>query len=81
MRQNSKSNISLTIIDDLLDAPFVVDQVFALFPLLLSVSSQDGLRPNVWGLASGAEKETVKQEDYFSLAICKTGLPNQGGAI
>jgi len=44
----------LTVIDNLLDAALVVDEVLALLPLLLAVRSQDGLGPNVRRFAPSA---------------------------
>ena len=50
-----EETLSLTIVDDLLDAALVVDEVLALLPLLLAVGCQDRLRPDVRGLPASAE--------------------------
>ena len=50
-----EETLRLTIVDDLLDAALVVDEVLALLPLLLTVGCQDRLRPDVGGLPASAE--------------------------
>lgn len=50
-----EETLRLTIVDDLLDAALVVDEVLALLPLLLAVGCQDRLRPDVGGLPASAE--------------------------
>jgi hypothetical protein len=49
----------LTIIDNLFDAALVIDQIFAFFPLLLTISCKDRLWPDIRRLSSGTEKPRI----------------------